>query len=58
MANSQRYTREIPRRYRLEAQKFKSGYITLPNRYIDPKTGEKESEKINLSGKGKIITYT
>jgi uncharacterized OB-fold protein len=60
MANSPRYTREIPHRYRLEAQKFKNGEITLANRYVSNKDGkiEKEFEKITLGGKGKIITYT
>lgn len=58
MANSQRYTREIPHRYRLEAQKFKSGYVTLSNRYIDPDSGERENEKIRLSGNGTILSYT
>ncbi len=58
MANSQRYTREIPHRYRLEAQKFKSGYVTLARRYIDPESGEREFENITLKGTGKIITYT
>ena len=36
MANSQRYTREIPHRFRLEAQRFSDGYVTLANRYISP----------------------
>lgn len=58
MANSQRYTREIPQRYRLEAQKFDSGYVTLPRRYIDPETGSRKFEKIKLKGTGKIVTYT
>ena len=58
MANSQRYTREIPHRYRLEGQRFKSGYTTLTRRYVDPATGEKEYENIRLSGFGKILTYT
>jgi uncharacterized protein len=59
MANSPRYTREIPHRYRLEAQRFtKSGYITLPRRYVDPLTNDKEFENITLSGKGEILTYT
>jgi uncharacterized protein len=58
MANSQRYTREIPHRYRLEAQRFKSGYVTLANRYICPETGETEFEKINLKGTGTILSYT
>lgn len=58
MANSQRYTREIPHRYRLEAQKFKSGYVSLPRRYVDPETGDQEFEKITLKGTGTILTYT
>jgi len=57
MANSQRYTREIPHRFRLEAQKFEDGFVSLPNRYISP-NGNKNSEKIKLSGKGKILSYT
>ena len=58
MANSQRYTREIPHRYRLEAQKFNSGYVSLPTRYIDPFTGERKSESIKLKGTGTILSYT
>ncbi len=58
MANSQRYTREIPHRYRLEAQKFKSGFVSLSRRYVDPETGEQEYEKIILKGTGTILTYT
>ena len=59
MAISQRYTREIPHRYRLEAQKFtKSGFTTLPRRYVDPETGDKENENITLKGTGTILTYT
>lgn len=58
MANSQRYTREIPHRYRLEAQKFTSGYMTLPRRYVCPESGTKQFEPVTLSGFGKILTYT
>lgn len=58
MANSQRFTREIPHRYRLEGQRFKSGFVTLPRRYVDPNTGEKEYEDIKLSGFGKILART
>jgi uncharacterized protein len=58
MANSQRYTREIPHRFRLEAQRFKSGFVTLPRRYIDPTTGEREFENITLKGTGTILSYT
>ncbi|MDQ1265374.1 MAG: uncharacterized protein QG635_524 [Bacteroidota bacterium] len=59
MAISPRYTREIPHRYRLEAQKFnKSGFVTLANRYVDPENGDREYENITLKGTGKILTYT
>jgi len=58
MANSQRYHREIRHRYRLEAQKFDSGFVTLPRRYIDPESGSKKFENINLSGEGTILTFT
>ena len=58
MANSQRYHREIRHRYRLEAQKFDSGYVTLPRRYIDPTSGSKKYEDITLKGEGTILTYT
>jgi uncharacterized OB-fold protein len=58
MANSQRYHREIRHRYRLEAQKFDSGFVTLARRYVDPTTGSKNYQDINLSGEGTILTYT
>ena len=59
MANSPRYSREIPHRYRLEAQRFtKSGYIAFPRRYVDPNNGDRNSEPFTLSGFGKILSYT
>ncbi len=58
MANSPRYHREKPHRYRLEAQKFSDGYVTLATRYISPETGTRDYETIYLSGFGKIISYT
>ncbi|MCX6154124.1 MAG: Zn-ribbon domain-containing OB-fold protein [Candidatus Kapabacteria bacterium] len=59
MANSPRYTREIPHRYRLEAQKFeKSGHVAFPRRYVDPTNGDRKSEPITLSGFGTILSYT
>ena len=58
MANSQRYTREIPHRFRFEGQKFSDGFVTLANRYISPDSGSKESEKVTLSTKGKILSFT
>lgn len=58
MANSQRYTREIPHRFRFEGQKFSDGFITLANRYVSPESGAKDFENINLSRTGKILSYT
>jgi uncharacterized protein len=54
-----RHWRETPERYRLEAGKCKKcGKILFPGRLICPTCGHKEFTKINLSGKGKLITYT
>jgi uncharacterized OB-fold protein len=58
MTNSQRYTREIARRYRLEAQKFEDGFVCLPNRYVSPDTGATKFEKINLKPTGTILAFT
>lgn len=58
MAISPRYTREIPHRYRFEAQKFDDGSVTLANRYISPVSRTEKFEKIVLKGTGKIVTYT
>lgn len=59
MAISPRYTREIPQRYRLEAQKFnKSGYVTLAKRYVDPENGDRQFVPLTLKGTGTIISYT
>ncbi|HDP99808.1 MAG TPA: Zn-ribbon domain-containing OB-fold protein [bacterium] len=54
-----RFWREIPKRYRLEAGKcIECGYIALPMRLICPECGSREFEKMNLSGKGKLLTFT
>lgn len=58
MADSARYHRERNHRYLLEAQKFDSGYVSLPNRYIDPNSGSRTFEKINLKGTGTILSFT
>ncbi len=58
MAISPRYTREIPHRYRLEAQKFECGAVSLATRYVCPDSDCKKSKKITLKGTGKILTYT
>ncbi len=56
---SPRYTREIPQRYRLEANKCKKcGKIFFPPRLICSNCKSREFEKIKLSEEGKIITYT
>jgi len=54
-----RYTREIPQRYRLEAEKCTGcGFIAFPPRLICPECGKKSFEKIKLQPEGKILTYT
>lgn len=54
-----RYWREFPKRYRLEAGKCKKcGFIALPWRLICPECGSQEFQKIKLSGKGKLQTFT
>lgn len=59
MINSQRYTREIPRRYRLEAVKFRnSGNVSFARRLVDPETGDREYDTITMKGTGKILSYT
>ena len=58
MANSPRYSREIPHRFRLEAQQFDSGFVSLPNRYVCPDTCSKSFKNINLSGIGTILSFT
>ncbi|MEO0156569.1 MAG: Zn-ribbon domain-containing OB-fold protein [candidate division WOR-3 bacterium] len=56
---SPRYTREIPQRYRLEANKCKKcGKIFFPPRLICSNCKSREFEKIKLSEEGKIVTYT
>lgn len=54
-----KYWREIPKRYRLEAAKCKTcNNISFPERLICPECKGEIFEKINLSGKGKLLTYT
>ena len=54
-----RFWREIPQRYRLEAKKCNQcGYLSFPPRLICPKCSAKKFIKTNLSGKGKLATFT
>ncbi len=56
---SPRYWREIPQRYRLEANKCKKcGKIFFPPRLICCECRGQAFEKIRLSDEGKIITFT
>lgn len=56
---SPRYWREIPQRYRLEANKcVKCGKVLFPPRLICPNCGAKEFEKVRLSDEGKVVTFT
>jgi len=54
-----RYSREIPRRFRLEAGKCqKCGYVAFPPRLVCPECGHREFETITLRPQGKILTFT
>ncbi len=54
-----RHWRETPQRYRLEAKKcIKCGYVNFPDRIICPKCGDTNFKSINLTGKGKLETFT
>jgi len=54
-----KYWREIPKRYRMEAGKCtKCQNISFPQRLVCPECGSQSLEKISLSGKGKIATFT
>ncbi|MBI5210121.1 MAG: Zn-ribbon domain-containing OB-fold protein [Elusimicrobia bacterium] len=55
----QRYWREIPRRYRLEAGKCrKCGKVFMPPRLICDACRCTEFDMVRLSDKGKVHTYT
>ena len=54
-----RYWREIPKRYRMEAGKCKKcGKINFPERITCPECSSREFEKINLSGRGELVSFT
>lgn len=59
MSTPSRYWREIPQRYRFEANKcIKCGEIYFPPRLICSQCRGRELEKTKLAEKGKVITYT
>lgn len=56
---SPRYHREVPQRYRLEADKCKQcGHISFPPRLVCSKCKSKIFETVQLSREGKILTFT
>jgi uncharacterized OB-fold protein len=56
---SPKYSREIPQRYRLEAEKCRQcGKVQFPPRLICDVCQTREFERIPLSREGKILTWT
>jgi len=54
-----KYTREIPQRMRMEAEKCKKcGYIAFPPRLICPECQSRNFEAIKLKPEGTILTFT
>ena len=59
MSTPSRYWREIPQRYRLEANKCKNcGIILFPPRLVCPECNKREFEETRLAERGKVVTYT
>jgi uncharacterized OB-fold protein len=59
MPTPSRYWREIPQRYRFEAEKCRScGAVAFPPRPICPACGGKEFAPTRLAESGRILTYT
>ncbi len=59
MPTPSKYWREIPQRYRLEAEKCRRcGQIYFPPRLICAACGSKEFDPVKLAEKGKVLTYT
>lgn len=59
MATPSRYWREIPQRYKLEANKcVKCKKIFFPPRIICPECKSRKLEKTKLKEAGKLVTYT
>ena len=54
-----RYWREIPQRYRMEAEKCKKcGKIYFPPRVICPECKSQDFEQVKLKDEGTLLTYT
>jgi hypothetical protein len=59
MTTPSRYWREIPQRYRLEANKCKKcGLVFFPPRLICPQCQNRKFEETKLAEKGKVLTFT
>ena len=59
MSTPSRYWREIPQRYRLEANKCQEcNMIYFPPRLICPECRNRKLEETKLTDKGKILTFT
>lgn len=59
MTTPSRYWREIPQRYRLEANKCKKcGFVFFPPRLICSQCQNREFEETKLAEKGKVLTFT
>ncbi len=59
MSTPARYWREIPQRYRYEANKCSQcGKINFPPRLICPECQGREFETTKLAERGKVLTYT
>ncbi len=59
MSTPSRYWREIPQRYRYEANKCSNcGKINFPPRLICPECQGREFETTKLAERGKVLTYT
>jgi uncharacterized OB-fold protein len=59
MPTPSRYWREIPQRYRLEANRCKKcGQKFFPPRMVCPECKSQEMEETKIAQKGKLLTYT
>lgn len=59
MTTPSRYWREIPQRYRLEANRCSSCNMTFfPPRLVCPQCKSQELKKTKIAEAGKVLTYT